>query len=550
MSFNLVIPKAGGIQYELTIELGQIVFVLGANGSGKSSLMQKFYTDHQHEAIRISGHRQNWFPSNGNHLSSQQRQGVGSQISSNDATLQARWRDENSSQRASVAIYDLINAMNIRARSMADAVDAQNYDLATERGTKDAPINIINKLFHRANIPIELFISETDEIFASKSGGARYSIAELSDGERNALLLGASILTARANMLILIDEPERHLHRSIISPLLTRLFSLRPDCAFIVATHDVMLPLDNPDSSSLLVRNCTYSGTTVTAWDADLLSSATQIDDDIKKDILGARRKILFIEGVETSLDKPLYSIIFPNVTIIPKGGCRDVDHAVSGIREADELHWVHAFGIVDSDGRTSEDLDKLKAKGIYALPVYSVESIYYHPKILSWIAERQEAFTGENPTGILDSAIKSGLESIHNEKTRLSLRMAEKRIHEQFYAQVPKKTDIAKCEPICIKIDVKTIVAEESERYQRAFDAGDLAALMARYPLRETKALAAIAQKFGLNAQKYEFAVRKLLRDDECALTFIKSLFGTLAADLNAVEPAEREPRSFQPLL
>jgi len=550
LSFNLVIPKVGGIQYELTIELGQIVFVLGANGSGKSSLMQQFYSPNQARAKRIMGHRQIWIPSNINAFSSEQKKYHETNIHDADIHPNSRFKDDYSSQRSGLLIYDLLNAENMRNAAIAKAADNKDMVLVASLASEAAPLKRINELLRASNLSIEISVDKNEQVLVSKSGGTQYSIAELSDGERNALLIAIDVLTVEAGTLVIIDEPERHLHRSIISPLLTRLFSLRPDCAFIVATHDVMLPLDNPDSSSLLVRNCTYSGTTVTAWDADLLSSATQIDDDIKKDILGARRKILFIEGVETSLDKPLYSIIFPNVTIIPKGGCRDVDHAVSGIREADELHWVHAFGIVDSDGRTSEDLDKLKAKGIYALPVYSVESIYYHPKILSWIAERQEAFTGENPTGILDSAIKSGLESIHNEKTRLSLRMAEKRIHEQFYAQVPKKTDIAKCEPICIKIDVKTIVAEESERYQRAFDAGDLAALMARYPLRETKALAAIAQKFGLNAQKYEFAVRKLLRDDECALTFIKSLFGTLAADLNAVEPAEREPRSFQPLL
>ena len=43
--------------------------------------------------------------------------------------------------------------------------------------------------------------------------------AELSDGERNALLIGSDVLTTEPNSLIILDEPERHLHRSIISPL-------------------------------------------------------------------------------------------------------------------------------------------------------------------------------------------------------------------------------------------------------------------------------------------------------------------------------------------
>ena len=77
---------------------------------------------------------------------------------------------------------------------------------------------------------------------ASKSGSDSYSVAEMSDGERNALLLAAEVLTVPSGTLILIDEPELHLHRSIISSLLTGLFSNRSDCMFVISTHEVMLP--------------------------------------------------------------------------------------------------------------------------------------------------------------------------------------------------------------------------------------------------------------------------------------------------------------------
>jgi hypothetical protein len=57
------------------------------------------------------------------------------------------------------------------------------------------------------------------------------------------------------------------------------------------------------------------------------------IDDNLKKDILGARRKLLFIEGTEHSLDKPLYALVFLNTSVVAKSSCRDVEHAVFGIR-------------------------------------------------------------------------------------------------------------------------------------------------------------------------------------------------------------------------
>ena len=208
--------------------------------------------------------------------------------------------------------------------------------LVKELAKKDPPIKIVNELLRLSNIPVTIAIQENAQVVASKNGSAPYSIAELSDGERNAILIAANVLTAKEGTLLLIDEPERHLHRSIISPLLTLLFAKRPDCAFVVSTHDVMLPLDNPSARTLLIRGCTYDGSTVTAWDADVVAPGSGIDDDLKRDILGARRKILFVEGTESSLDKPIYSLIFPEISVIAKGSCRDVERAVLSIRDAE----------------------------------------------------------------------------------------------------------------------------------------------------------------------------------------------------------------------
>ena len=205
--------------------------------------MHRFYTAHKDQARRISAHRQTWFSSNAITLSPEQKRTTESNLRHSDASLEARWKDDYSALRASIAIYDLIDAENVRARSMGSAVDADNMALAKMLSKQDAPIKIINELLRLSNIPIEISVRENEQVVASKSGSATYSIAELSDGERNALLIAANVLTVKESTLILIDEPERHLHRSIISPLLTHLFSKRPDCAYIVSTHEVMLPL-------------------------------------------------------------------------------------------------------------------------------------------------------------------------------------------------------------------------------------------------------------------------------------------------------------------
>jgi len=412
MPFNLTIPQPGGTSLDISVSVGETLFVLGANGTGKSNLMQSVYSNHRSNARRMSAHRQTWFDSNVINLSPEQKRSYDTDIPNYDAQSQSRWRDSYSSQRPAMAIYDLIDAENVRARSIAGAVDASDMDLAKTLSQEDAPIKVINELLRLSNLPIQISVHENDKVVARKSGGDPYSIAQLSDGERNALLVAADVLTVKPGTLVLIDEPERHLHRSIISPLLTLLFEKRRDCAFVVSTHEVMLPLDNPSARTLLLRECIYSGSDVSAWEADLVGPTAEIDDDIKRDILGGRRKLLFVEGTEQSLDKPLYSLVFPSVSIIPKSSCRDVENAVVGIRGASDLHWLHAFGIVDNDRRTQGDIDVLKAKGVYPLSVFSVESIYYHPEVQRRVAERHAVVTGEDATRLANaksSAILAG---------------------------------------------------------------------------------------------------------------------------------------------
>lgn len=458
-------------------------------------------------------------------------------MSQSDYTVQSRWKDDYASHRASIAIYNLIDAENVRARNIASAVDNGNLDLAKTLSKEYAPIKIINELLRLSNMPIEISVKENEQILASKSGSTPFSIAELSDGERNALLIAASVLTATPGTLLLIDEPERHLHRSIISPLLTLLFAKRPDCAFVVSTHDVMLPLDNPGARTMLIRGCTYSKSTVTSWDADLVPSESRIDEELKKDILGARRTLLFIEGDERSLDLPLYSLVFPNITVIAKASCRDVDHAVSGIRSATELHWLRAFGVIDSDRRTTEDISRFKAKGIYAVSVYSVESIYYHPEIQHKIAIRHASVTGESAESLVRAAEKAAFSAVTPHVQRLSERAVERTLRDELDKHWPKQAEIAAGIPISITIDVAATVNLELEMLSQAVAEQNLEKIIAHYPVRETPVLTEVARKLGFQTRdQYESAVRRLLMDDAEALDFVKSLFGTLSEDMAGI--------------
>lgn len=504
--------------------------MLGANGTGKSSLMQQFSAEHPETSRRISAHRYTTFQTNSINITPAGRQDLAINIRGVDSQPRSRHFDDYAQQRPSAALFDLINLENQRARGIAQAFGEDNMTLARELNAINAPVKAINELLQLSNLPIEISFGENDSLLARKSGGQPYSIAELSDGERNALLIAAEVLSAAAETLILIDEPERHLHRSIVSPLLLNLFSKRRDCKFVISTHDLSLPLDSPDAQILLIRDCIYQNTQF-RWRFDLATGGTEIDDDIKKDLLGARKKILYIEGEDNSLDKGLYSLVFPDISIIPKGNCAQIERIVPVIRNEASLNWVSVFGLIDNDRRPPAEVANLAERGVYALSVYSVESIYYHPQLQTILLQNNA-----NAQNLMQQATATALAEIRTKIPMLSQWVSEKKVRAEIFRNLPKRADMANQQALQINIDVPAIVAQEAQYLSGLCDANNLSAIIENYPVRSTGALTAIATRLGYTDRpQYEEAIRQLLIQDADAIALVRSWFGGLNAAIAA---------------
>lgn len=536
LQFQKII-ETGTRSFELPMSAGNVIFVVGANGTGKSSLIQHFYIQRPSPKRRISAHRQTWFQSNSVTMAPSQKRQYEENFVSQDNSHTARWMEHGSNERTGITIFDLIDAQNIRARGIADAVDNDYMNEVERLKQEEAPLSVLNELLQLSNIPISIAIEANESLVARKLGGEPFSVAQLSDGERNALLMAGDVLTAKPGSFLLIDEPERHLHRAIISPLLTLLFERRKDCAFVISTHDVDLAIDYRDARQLLVRSCQFSGDSAQAWDADLMTSGN-IDSNTKHDILGARRKMLFVEGKATSLDNALYSIVFPQVSVIPKEACKQVEQSVLGVNEVSSEHWVQAWGIVDNDGHDQAEVDRKMGNGIYSVPFYSVESIYYHPTIIGKIAERQTSVQGGDAHAMSQDAIKAAMESLHSDAERLSLKSAEKSIRRTIFSALPNQATIKIKAPVSISVDTAAIVAEKAQAFNDALTNKDWEAIVTSSPIRESQALNSLVKKLGFqNLSDYEKSVRKLLLDDAEALKFVRNLFSDLYDKLSEAQ-------------
>lgn len=500
-------------QISMSIKSGEILFVVGANGTGKSTLMHLFAKQNVGKVRRITAHRQVWFNSSSVDITPAAREQSEKNITSRDSQPDSRWKDDYAAQRSQITIFDLIDSENIEARKIADAARSGNMQLAEELANLQSPISKMNDILQISNLHFQVQVDMGSKLIAIREDFPPYSIAELSDGERNALLIIANVLTAPENTLILLDEPERHLHKSIVSPLLSTLLTYRPDCAFIISTHDISLPLDQNKTSSLLVRLYNHLQQ---QWQIDKIENIEEMDDSIAEAILGSRRKILFIEGHTSSLDMQLYKILFPDISVRAVGSCVEVERITKGLQSADGNHRVLAVGVIDKDNRSEEECEKFAENGIIALEQYSVESIYYHPVVIMGVLKRISAINGTDINTAIESYTSGVISALELHKDRMAARMVERKVKEKVLYETPNWSAILK-ENVNIVISTDEVLNIEKELINKMLSEKNIAALIARYPVRETPALESVSKALGfLSKDKYEQAVRKMLIDSE----------------------------------
>ena len=209
-----------------------------------------------------------------------------------------------------------------------------------------------------------------------------YKASEMSDGERVIFYLIGQCLAAPTNGIIVIDEPELHLHKSIQSPLWQGVETLRPDCLFVYLTHDIDFASEQREATKVWIQS--YDGTD---WDWQIVKPDSQLPDQLLLQILGNRKAVLFVEGEKHSQDVCLYRELFPHFLVMPRGGCQQVITTVKAFRSHPHCHHLKVFGLIDRDRRGESEIGELEKQGIYVLGVAEVENLFCTEEILRIIS-------------------------------------------------------------------------------------------------------------------------------------------------------------------
>jgi ABC-type cobalamin/Fe3+-siderophores transport system ATPase subunit len=537
---NFEIPTPGG---KILIEVSnhKALFILGRNGTGKSALVHYVHSQCRRLAVTgnviyLPGSRPSYFDGNSLTMTANSRYEFERNSPSWDASPQIRVRPISGTARNERAIYDL-QAEEVQYRVKAAneiEVEGAGSPAIARLQSKSSPLDRVNRLLQQANLPIQTVI-DSGELKAVRDGNI-YSISMMSDGERTALILIADVIAAKPASIFLVDEPELHLHRAIVVPLLSALLAERPDCTMIISTHELALANKHPESPIVLVRGCKWTGEAPSQWEVDLLPNSESIPDDLRIDILGSRQTILFIEGASSSRDQPLYATLFPKISLRHRSSCTDVRRAVVGLRQIEAFHHARAFGLVDNDGMDAAFQDKLLNEGIYALPVFAVESLYYSPEVIAAVATRQGETLKTDSNTLIVAAKDKALSTLrqNGKIEHLAARIAERQMRDKLLQAMPDRAEMVASGDAPMNISLQSPYPATLARIRALLHAGDLDAIVAGFPVRESGILGDIAQSLRFIGElDYEKAALAAISVDPTLAARIKAKLGDLAGQL-----------------
>lgn len=391
-SYEYKLPTINGESKEHTTNNNSII-IIGANGSGKSKLGAWIEDQNPENVHRIGAQRNLNFQQNiplTNYDDAKNKIFYGTNDENNvkNHNKGSRWNWEKSNTTMLLEDFDVVLAALIAMHNnetnnyFNECKDAEKAD----RNKPNTPNSIMEKLMDiwDSIFPQRCLLFEDSKFFAYEYNKPfeKYSANQMSDGERAVLYLASQVLAIPENKTLIIDEPEIHLHATIINKLWESLEEYRSDCLFIYITHDTNFAASHKNSEKIWVK-C-YDGE---SWDLEKIIS-NELPEKLLFDILGSRKNILFVEGEENSFDSQLYSILYPNYFIIPCGSCMQVIMRTKSFKSTQKIHNYNVYGIIDRDFRTEEEINKLEKDNIHTLKVAEIENLFIIEELISFLSD------------------------------------------------------------------------------------------------------------------------------------------------------------------
>ncbi len=359
------------------------VVAIGANGSGKTSLSNKFKTYLQNNGVVISAQRVLLVPdfnaiSNPATTASELKQ---SQL--RDKTNKNAQEFNQLQQEFGLVLKNLL-AENIASgnyyRKQSLELVENGKPIEKPNATNlDRTFNIWNSLIEHRKIDCK----DGMNITAESDDGRAYPAIQMSDGEKVMLYLIGQVLQAPLKSFIVVDEPEMYLHKTVLKKLWDVLEKERQDCLFIYLTHDLDFATSRSTAKKIWIKSFTHPD----KWEIEDIPE-NEIPESLLFELLGSRKNILFCEGVKGGIDERIYSIIFPDFTVTPVSSCFDVINHTKAFNKISGIN-TKAYGLIDSDHHGNKRLESLVKENIFSFDVAEPENLFLDESFLLMLGDK-----------------------------------------------------------------------------------------------------------------------------------------------------------------
>lgn len=389
--YKLILPKEDGSTTE--ISSNQSILLIGANGAGKTRLGTWIdMTPPQCNLVhRLSAQKSLSMPDTSTPVSIERAEkdllfGSAEAATGNEQAYKSghKWQSKpaisflNDFQKLMVYLFSDETEENAKYKASQKATSVRLEPPKTK-------MDLVKELWERILPHRELIVGGLRiQTKVKGTGGKIYSSSEMSDGERVIFYLIGQCLAAPNNGIIVIDEPELHLHKSVQTSLWAEIERLRPDCLFVYLTHDVDFAAAKEGSKRIWLKS--FDGQ---VWDWEDLQEDSNLPGDLLIEVLGSRKPVVFVEGDNGSHDVALYRAILPSFLVIPRGSCSQVILSVKALKANTQLHHLQVYGIIDRDRRVPVEIQKLEDDSIFVLAVAEVENLFCVKEILQIVSQR-----------------------------------------------------------------------------------------------------------------------------------------------------------------
>ena len=399
---KIVLPEQGNTAGRVEIDLASNLVLVGANGSGKSRLGSwiELSSNIPNEIHRISAQRSLVMPETSSTKSydkAEKQLLYGNENGGKGHKTGHRWRSKpitsllDDYSLLMISLFSEEHHISTRFRQdVKGGMSLENLDVPTTK--LDLIKSIWEEILPHRTLSIGGAKIETSPVDSPEK---TYNGSEMSDGERVMFYLIGQSLCAPRDAIIIIDEPEVHLHRGVQAKLWDAIELLRDDCTFVYITHDLEFAASRTSATKICVKS--YDGAN---WDWFDVPDLADLPNEILLEVVGSRKPVIFIEGEKGSLDHDIYSLAYPSHTLKPIGSCQKVIEATKSFNEINDVHSLECIGIIDRDHRDEDQISFLEQRNIYCPLVAEVENLFLIEELLLKVAD---SFGVENSEQAID---------------------------------------------------------------------------------------------------------------------------------------------------